>query len=72
MEVRIRTTWEIEAQPLSEVPFDKASLDNVIPLLNRWGVSDEEGNSFDSDSQMYGQFRVTPQGAYFEIVLGDV
>jgi len=54
MEIRIRNAYETEAQPLGEVPFDKASLEHVIPLLNRWGVVDDEGNTYENVWPVHG------------------
>lgn len=69
MEVRIRTEWDDTAQTLGEVPFEQAPLDKIIPLLTRWGVVDIEGNTYDCTNEMSGQFKVTPAGAYFEVIL---
>jgi len=68
VEVRIRGEYDDAAQKLSEVAFDEAALDRLIPLLSRWGVADEDGVTYDADS-MVGQFKVSPTGAYFEITL---
>ena len=68
-EVRIRHEYDENAKLLGEVPLTLEALDRIIPLLNRWGVSDEDGNSYDEEASLYGQFRVTPSEAYFEIVL---
>ena len=68
IEVRIRTEFGDAAQKLGEVAFDEAALDRVIPLLSRWGVSDAEARDYDARG-MIGQFKVSPTGAYFEVIL---
>lgn len=65
-EVRIRDEFDDRAQLLGEVAFDETTLDQVIPLLSRWGVADRDGND---RTEMIGQFKVTDSGAYFEVVL---
>ena len=70
VDVRIRHEFDDEAQPLGEVPLTREALDMIIPLLLRWGISDEDGNPCE-DGHQYGQFRVTKAGAYFEVVLSS-
>lgn len=70
-EVRIRHEYDETAQLLGELPLTEVALGDVIPLLNRWGVSDGDGNTYDS-GQLYGQFRVTSSGAFFEVILGGI
>lgn len=67
-EVRIRNEYDERAQKVGEVAFDETALDQVIPLLSRWGVSDRDGTVYDS-SEMAAQFVVTNSGVYFEVML---
>ena len=65
IEVRIR--WEsqtyAESRRLCAMPFDR--LDEVIPLLKRWGVADAR-------DEMSAQFVLDDQvGAYFEVILHE-
>jgi len=68
IEVWIRHEYDTTGQKLGEVAFDEAALDRVIPLLSRWGVSDEKGETYDHH-EMIGQFKVGSNGAYFEVIL---
>ena len=68
VEIRIRGENDDSAQRLGEVAFDEAALDRVIPLLGRWGVADENGEEHGT-RDMVGQFKVSPVGAYFEVIL---
>lgn len=68
IEVRIRVEDDTSAQRLAEVEFNEAALDRVIPLLSRWGVADEDGTTYDTET-MIGQFKVSANGAYFEVIL---
>ena len=68
IEVRIRVEDGSVARRLAEVEFNQAALDGVIPLLSRWGVSDQDGLDYDG-SGMIGQFKVDATGAYFEVIL---
>jgi len=68
-EIRIRHEYDETARKIGEVAFDEAALDQVIPLLSRWGVS-KDGESYDI-SVMAAQFVVTDSVAYFEVTLCD-
>jgi len=69
VDVRIRHEYDETAQKVGEVAFDEAALDQVIPLLSRWGVS-KHGETYDI-SVMAAQFVVTDSTAYFEVMLCD-
>lgn len=68
VEVRIRTNYDATAKHLGEVPFDRASLDGVIPLINSWGLRSEMS---DGNADLVGQFVLDETGAFFEIVVCD-
>lgn len=63
-EVRIRFDYQAESRHLADVPIDE--LDNVIPILERWGGVTGLNGTYESD--FMGQFVLDSSGAYFEIV----
>lgn len=64
IEVRIRVEKGTnKSTHLTEIPFDQ--LDSVIPALQEWGVS----GAHDDLENIYGQFVVLEDGAYFEVVV---
>jgi hypothetical protein len=69
MEVRIRRASETKSRHLTQTSLDK--LDQVIPALEHWGLSDP-----DEQLQMCGQVVIgTELGddarAYFEVIVND-
>ena len=65
VEVRIRLTIDAKSQHLGEVPFTEAGLNDVIALLNGWGLTSDGPDYPD----LVGQFVLDHTGAYFEIVV---
>lgn len=65
VEVRIREASSAMAVRLCAVPL--AEIDGILPMLVGWGVL----GSGDVLYELSGQFVVTEQGAYFEVIVGD-
>lgn len=63
VEVRIRHELDLKSLPLMVVPFDR--LDEVIPLIEAWGVSGE----VDYDPSLSGSFVYRDREAYFEVLI---
>jgi len=69
-EVWIRHELDETGKKVGEVTFDETALDQVIPLLSRWGVADRDGETY-ATGEMVAQFRIADSGAYFEVILVD-
>jgi hypothetical protein len=67
-EIRIRHELDETGQKVGEVAFDETALDQVIPLLSRWGVADRDGEMY-GVSEMVAQFKISDSAAYFEVIL---
>ncbi len=50
-------------------PLD--DLDSVIPLLSRWGVTDDTGNDANASATAAGEFVVTTKQVVFRVSMGD-
>ena len=64
MEIRIRRAGETSSRHLTTSSIDK--LDQVIPVISRWGIAGEQPD-------MTGQFVIEQEDgrAYFEVVVSD-
>lgn len=63
--VKLRHTDSGVAMALYQVD----DVDKVIPMLRRWGV-ECGGNVYGNDEELTGQFVLTDNEAYFEVVVG--
>jgi len=69
IDVYLRNSDRAEGLLLGQVPFNKASIDGVIPLLRSWGVVAR--GDLVADDQILGQFVLDDDAAYFEVVVGE-
>ena len=63
IEVRIRRSSDIKALHLCDVMIE--DIDKLFALIKAWGIPD-----CDAD-ELYGQFVIDTDAAYFELVVGD-
>lgn len=68
MDLRVKIREESEAAPtdLFDVPYG-TELEDVISLIRRWGLSNDDGDL--PSEGVYGQFRITGTEAFFEIIV---
>jgi hypothetical protein len=49
-----------------------ADLDNVIPMIGRWGLRDDDKSVEISEADLAGQFVISDGHIYFEVMIGDL
>ena len=67
IEVRIRKDYQDNSKHLTTWPI--GDLDNLLSLLGRWTVIDQNGDGPWETTDLSGQFVHTPRETYFEIVM---
>ncbi|MBT2265894.1 hypothetical protein [Rhodococcus erythropolis] len=63
-EIRIRNADSAISMTLGDIDF--TSIDDVIPMLRRWGIYESDSGEIDVDV-LNGSFRIEEGEAYFEV-----